>query len=412
MTMEQLASYFIDNEDSTSVKIKSFHQSTKNIYPDLSFCVKGSISEHMSNRNQFNESRLPNNISSEDLANMLNGEEANDLQKNAAMRQLIHHLSNNNSLSFDDILNEDAKNVIKYYWMTSTSLMNDWDSNFLGSEGNKNFDKTMESNLLRCWTRKFNYTLGQLIKEEGIVISKETITKFPRLVVSLHQKNQWIRTTTHINLADRLYIKPGAQKLPMFVITVQNVKLITRRHNAKEKCNTNLHNDDFRFLQEASKIWGCIPIFWKEFSISWILALNLTFCTKPEDYKNYYLAYSNWDSRYLVYNQYDPPCTKVSVTYDLSTVEYDIDPSGNSLNHADYLFIRIIYESEDYEEITNLRKFNTESMISQIGGFIGIALGVSLLHIPVILQTMVSTCKAIYRDRTRGHGPEAEINIL
>ena len=192
MTMEQLASYFIDNEDSTSVKIKSFHQSTKNIYPDVSFCVKGSISEHMSNINQFNESRLPNNISSEDLANMLNGEEANDLQKNAAMRQLIHHLSSNNSLSFDDILNEDAKNVIKYYWMTSTSLMNDWDSNFLGSEGNKNFDKTMESNLLRCWTRKFNYTLGQLIKEEGIVISKETITKFPRLVVSLHQKNQWI----------------------------------------------------------------------------------------------------------------------------------------------------------------------------------------------------------------------------
>ena len=407
MTMEQLASYFIDNEDSTSVKIKSFHQSTKNIYPDLSFCVKGSISEHMSNRNQFNESRLPNNISSEDLANMLNGEEANDLQKNAAMRQLIHHLSNNNSLSFDDILNEDAKNVIKYYWMTSTSLMNDWDSNFLGSEGNKNFDKTMESNLLRCWTRKFNYTLGQLIKEEGIVISKETITKFPRLVVSLHQKNQWIRTTTHINLADRLYIKPGAQKLPMFVITVQNIKLIARRHDAEDKCDKNLHNDDIRFLREASIMFGCIPIFWKEFSSSWIRSSNLSYCTEPEDYKQYYLAFSNWDSRYLAYNQYDPPCTKVSVTYDLSTIEYDIDPSRMYLNNTEDLFIRIIYRTEDYEEITNLKKFNGESMFSQVGGFIGIMLGISLFHIPDILKSIFSRVKAIYSKTTRNNDPEA-----
>ena len=79
MTIKQLGTYF-ENEDSTSVKVKSFHRSTENTYPDFSFCVSGNGS------NQFNESRLPNNVNSVDLANMLNGNESNDLEKNVAMR--------------------------------------------------------------------------------------------------------------------------------------------------------------------------------------------------------------------------------------------------------------------------------------------------------------------------------------
>ena len=51
----------------------------------------------------------------------------------------------------------------------------------------------------------------------------------------------------------------------------------------------------------------------------------------------------------------------------------------------------------------NLRSFNAESMFSQVGGFIGIMVGVSLFHIPDILTSMISKSKAIYRKRTSNY---------
>ena len=408
MTIKQLQIYF-ENEDSTSAKQKKFHQSTENTYPDFSFCVMGNGS------NQYNESKLPNNILSLDLASMLNGgkiNQQNESQKHAAIQQLFRDLSTNNSVSFSDLLNMDAKNVIRNYWMVYTLPLRDGNNRHHFSERNTNFNKTFESNVYRCWTRKFNYIPGQLIKEEGITISKAALENFPRLTMSFHQKNQLLRTTMTVKIGDTLHVTPKTQKLPIFVITLQNIKLIHRRHDANEKCDLNLHNDDRKFLQEVSIWLGCVPIFWKEFSLSWINDMKLTFCTKSEDYGKYITGFLNWDSRYLRYKQYDPPCTEVSVLYDLSTIEFDNDPSRNSQNITGDLLLRISYRAEDYDEISNLRKFNTESMISQIGGFIGIALGVSLIDIPGILQGVVSTAKAIYRKRPRMYDPEAEMNIL
>ena len=391
ITIKQLDTYF-ENEDLISFKIKSFQHSTINNYPDFSFCVEAT------GGNQFNESRLPKNIGSLDVDNMFKGVEINkqnESQKNTAMQLLFNDLCKNDDITFEDLLNVDAKNLIKYYVMIRTNPTVGGNDHFWTSEGRTNFDKTFESNGFRCWTRKFEYTPGQLIKEEWITVSKETLAHFQDPRILLHQKNQNLRTTMNIPISDTLDIQPGAQKLPVFVITVQNIKQIFRRHNAKETCDLTLHNDNLKFMQEASTIIGCIPIFWKEFASSWIQAVNLTFCTKPEQYKKYYLEVSDWDVRYLVHKRYDPPCTKVLVTYDLSTKEEDKDDEDEDDDGE--LFIKILYRTEYYEEITNLRKFNAESMFSQIGGFIGIMLGVSLFHIPDILKDIISTGQAVYR---------------
>ena len=76
-------------------------------------------------------------------------------------------------------------------------------------------------------------------------------------------------------------------------------------------------------------------------------------------------------------------------------------------NTTEDLFIKITYRTEDYEEITNLKKFNGESMFSQVGGFIGIMLGVSLFHIPDILKSVISRGKTVYNGWTRNENQEA-----
>ena len=53
--------------------------------------------------------------------------------------------------------------------------------------------------------------------------------------------------------------------------------------------------------------------------------------------------------------------------------------------------------TEEYEEITNLRKFDAESLFSQVVGLIGIMIGASFFNIPDILLNMVSKFETIFK---------------
>ena len=403
MTIQQLHIYF-ENEDSTSATQRSFYQSQANKYPDISVCVS------FDGRKQFNETKLKTNIRSVDLSNMFNGNETNEehiSQNTIAMRQLLHDLSQNDSFFFEDLLKENAKNVIAVYGMHSTFPMQNGENIYLGSSDNKNLEKSFESNTFRCWTRKLDYSPGQVVKGEGMSIAKGVLENTQMLIISLHQKNQLIRTTTNINVYETLYIKPGAQKLPIFVLTVNNIKIINKRHDSKEKCDLNLNNDDDKFFQTASKMMGCVPVFWKKFALSWMRTLNMTFCKELEKYKNYYTNLGlNWDKRYQVFKKYQPPCTKVSVTYDISTKEDD-EFFRSYIKIPGDLMIRMIYGAEDYEEVFNLRKFNAESAFSQIGGLIGIMIGVSLFNIPDILTSMIFKVQELNKKRSSGDVPQS-----
>ena len=188
-------------------------------------------------------------------------------------------------------------------------------------------------------------------------------------------------------------------------------QIIRRRHTANEKCDQHLDHDDNKFLQEASKSLGCIPIFWIELSEGWKDTTNLSYCTDPNAYQKTSVLGKHWDVRHLVYKKYDPPCSKMLVTYDLSTKEdesflrehlklyYNTELEGD-------LMIKILYSSDEYEEIKNLRKFDEESLFSQIGGFIGIMLGASLFHVPGILSQIISKLDIMYKEGTCKRGTE------
>ena len=60
------------------------------------------------------------------------------------------------------------------------------------------------------------------------------------------------------------------------------------------------------------------------------------------------------------------------------------------------LLLRVLYNTDEYQEIINLRKFDFESLFGQVGGLFGLMLDVSIVHIPDILLAMMSTIKKIY----------------
>ena len=63
-----------------------------------------------------------------------------------------------------------------------------------------------------------------------------------------------------------------------------------------------------------------------------------------------------------------------------------------------WIGIQIRYKTEEYQEITNKRALDRESLFCQVGGYVGIMLGVSFLQLPGILISTVVILQTKYRQ--------------
>ena len=387
---------YCKNEDVVDIQYKSFFSSQTYIsYPEFSIC----FSIHQDN--QFNDSLLPNDIRSKDLVEVLYGikshKEMSD-ERNIKLRQFLTDVSLNKALLYDDLLRADVKDMIAGDIMISeVPIKNNQDNTETygykidTSIGTTNFRKTYENNRYRCWTRQLDLIDGQIIREQGISLVNGSFSRgiVNDVYISLHHKDQLIRGVhTMIRIADIMYFVPDPNKLPTLFITVTHIKMIIQRHNANLKCDRYLENDDEKFLQTVAKILNCIPLFWKDISNSWTIASNMSFCTKPSQYKQFWGI-----TNHLVFQNYTPPCKKISITYDMSTK--DDYPELRKFTNGE-LLIDIKYKTEDYEEVLSSKKFDAETTLSQVGGLLGIMIGFSFINIPKLFMAAVSKAKQTY----------------
>ena len=402
MTERQINTYF-KNQDSSSVTFKSFHTSTKNNYPDFSFCFK------VDPNDMFNESKLPKNISSSEFRDMLSGpdlfgSDPNQLEMlntNKDLLDLLTSLSSDDVPDYEDVLNHDARGIVDEYHLRSLERQENKRKELQGflrktyhSTGMKIFATSINVPVLICETRVLNYIPGQIILSEHVKIQKEVLENLDSLIVVFHHPNQLLRSKGVGEIYPwQLGLKTRPQK--NLIITVKHVRLIHRRQRSKERdiyskeCDKHLLDDDTQALQTIAKMLGCIPAYFKHSSKAWNNSLNISYCTT---YEKHWEAFSKYImNKWYVYEQYAPPCTIMSVLSDIST-------EGGPYGHADGdSWFHIVYELDDYEEITNQKKMDWEALFSQMGGFIGIMLGVSIFSIPDIFMFMISKVKTTLR---------------
>ena len=414
LTLLQVIKYS-KNEDIVDISYKSFYSNQeKSNYPSFSICFLNKP------YNEFNETRLPQNLTSNDFAQILKGNHPsgnNTVQKKVVLEEFLGDLSSHLSWSFDDLLKTDVKNVFAGYRIVRylpivenyNTTQGNADSDFI-SLGMTNIHKKLESlnsdtHPFRCWNPQVKYIPGQvLIREylvfsEGSLISPYTRDDIISAFVSLHHENQIIRGMNSmidigelINLINDTTAVNDTKKLPVMKISITQVKNIIRRHDSNQECDPNLKNDDEKFLQTVSEMLGCIPIFWKDQSKHWSRSTSLRFCTKAEQFKRYWSSYNSRQTN-IAHRKYTPPCKKVSVTYDVSSKEDSFEYRILQEVLGD-LLIMIDYRTDEYEEIISLKKFDEESLFSQVGGLIGIIVGVSFINIPNLIEKVVSSSKS------------------
>ena len=411
LTATQVEKY-LKNEDFVDIRYRTFYSKlAKSNYPELSICLCTNPD------NEFDDAKLPNNVSSKDVAGYLYGSQPDgedSRQVEVDLKDSLEEFSLNPQMPYDDLLKNEVKHVFSGYVMDSdipnemkqNSTLGYTNKNFYSS-GMSNFTKQFESlNVdsyhFRCWSRQVKYIPGQIIKWEAITFAKGALIS-PYLkkdlfnaYISLHYENQLIRSiNSMINVAELVnLVAPDSNKLPVLRITVTQIKIVIRRHDANWKCDPGSVNDDEMFLKTVAEMLGCIPIFWKDHSKNWLLSSNLTYCTNAEDYKRYWSHYNSRQNN-VAYGKYLSSCRKISLSYDLSSKE----------DHTEFrifgligdLVVTVNYNTEEYEEIISLRKFDGESLFSQIGGLIGIMVGVSFINIPDMLEKVAAKIKEEYR---------------
>ena len=113
-------------------------------------------------------------------------------------------------------------------------------------------------------------------------------------------------------------------------------------------------------------------------------------CRTTDQLKEAYKVSQNYRQ---ILTTYETPCLDMfsSVTYNW------LSDTDNKLSN-----ISFTYKEKYYEEILYAQDFNPESFLSNVGGFVGMFLGYSLMQLPEMLFGLAGTFESLKRKLSTG----------
>ena len=350
----------MENGDVSRISFKQYHNQRSDIYPTFSICLDPK-EENIDTLFQAERIMETLDIDERDYFGRLHG--------NTPGR------TNFSKLEFDDA-NWDLKYLLAFYgaFGHKEHTLNYWDDELyeVDSFSFIPFHSGYQSPSRLCITRDDIFYPHQTIKYEEVQIDPENwlgdmyvYVHYPGQLMTVMESDA--KMTLDLSIEDDIGIN-------YFTFEVSQLQVLRRRHDSTLPCNRDIDSNlDMRWRESAMKKVGCTPTYWKNLPASKQLTANhYNDC----DHSHQYLNFSD-----LLFNQinlleYEPSCTHCTLIGNMLST----DQTKNS--NFSYVGFRIIYGSEYYLEIKNLRAINLEDLWSQVGGVIGIFLGYSILQIP------------------------------
>ena len=153
------------------------------------------------------------------------------------------------------------------------------------------------------------------------------------------------------------------------MFSVKNTEVLKRRNKFASPCNPDWENDDDIIMGKIMASIGCQPPHWK-------LNSNLPPCSKIKQMKKF-----NWPS-YQDLQIFPPPCNVIEkIQYDYKEVDASMN-EDNSQKVTPWFGITVFFPEPSFKEIKQVQAYDIESFVGNVGGYIGLFLGYSLLCIP------------------------------
>ena len=180
--------------------------------------------------------------------------------------------------------------------------------------------------------------------------------------IFVHHQGQFMRTLRSKIIAfdpDET-IARGIHK----VIDIGQVDILRKRETSKIPCDSHIKNEDEYAIHKVILDAGCIPTFWERFAESIGFNQTIGMCKSASDYikitEHRFAAMESFAMNDGIYKQ---SCTEMmpSITTrdETSEVAYG------------QLRVEIQYHQDKYREIKNTRAYTSETLLGQVGGFVG-----------------------------------------
>ena len=176
---------------------------------------------------------------------------------------------------------------------------------------------------------------------------------------------------------------------------LKGMEVLRRRHKMDYKCYTQKHFDDM-ILEGILKRTGCQPIFWP---------LNTTApqCTDQESFQRITMEHTDQLSRLNKTTRYPEPCLEIQKLH-IEYIDEDIQPlddnHNRTFNHRDndWFMIEFIIMINNYKEIKQIRQYSVQSLVGNLGGYIGLCLGYAILNLPSIVLEIWNYVNRVFRS--------------
>jgi len=221
----------------------------------------------------------------------------------------------------------------------------------------------------------------------------------------VHQRGQLLRKIGTPDYVLKGIMLKGPEESFSYQISwrISSVDVLEKRADAVPSCNPNLEDEDNAWITNVVDILGCVPAFLKRFLVNSSLSTGneVTLRCSKEQYSNFSKKlhpknhFEKWAKLYV------EPCTQMAIVVSSEHNLVVKRPACNewmlatSITGIKEVTLRIEYGTIGFKEIRNYRAFGLLSLWSQIGGFVGIFLGYSLLQVPEIIGDIIAWAKHV-----------------
>ena len=378
---------FGENRDAIFISMKTFNDDPIDKYPTFTICFKGDRFHWYHDRRIFNFYALDPT----QFEFMLKGELAmmNNLNKTSK-------LYDKKPVVLDDVMGVDLDQFhlkipdflheLRFFTETTTRELQFSNKNNSNSTSSAYMNLSYQTANRICFTRNANDPLKSiriydLITLDSSIVGHE-MYKDTEIQVYIHHPDQLINSFGKPKYkASFSYfmsqLKGTLEKGPKILeFKISQVKQLRKRADSVTPCSKDIHDHDQYYKAHVIKVLNCIPPYWRNtFSYN----ENLRECSTPTELR---LAHSTIDDPKTVLNLNEIPCNEM-ILLAIDSINSEPFPKPADISMAFH------YAEKTYEEITYTKLMGFEGWLSNVGGFIGIFLGYSILQIPELLVNIV-----------------------
>ena len=373
---------YAENKDQVFVSIQTYNHDLAAKYPTFSICFRGTEFHWYRDVNIFNSF----GIDPYQYELMLKGETAIKYELNDSTG-LYDKIAISSENGVDVKFNEfhvRLEDVLKEMDFVTDDAGNEIHSNYL-SGFDKHIHLSYQSPDRICFTRNSNdppnlvrlhdiLTLNSDVFEQVMYwdTQVEIFIHYPGQLITTLQKPKYKASFRYLSSILNEFNNQEAHNVLEFKIS--QTKVLRKRHKSTERpCNPDIRDYDTYFQVEIVNKLRCVPVYWKD-------ALhdhtNVTICLSAEDLREAFRYVSDIPN-FLA--QKDTSCIEMHLL-SIDSVNYKPDPIPSDFAIAFH------YTEKIYEEITYSKQTPFENWLSNVGGFVGIFLGYSMMQFPAFLM--------------------------